>query len=115
MKEEQSVAVETKSVSEEKYKSVKVSSEECRRLTDKLEKIMHKDKLYKHSDLKIADLAAAIDTSAHTLSYLFNQYLERNYYDYINDYRIAEFKRLVNSSVISRKLRELLRMNISEA
>lgn len=31
---------------------------------------MHKDKLYKHSDLKIADLAAAIDTSAHTLSYL---------------------------------------------
>ena len=52
VKEEQSVAVETKSVSEEKYKSVKVSSEECRRLTDKLEKIMHKDKLYKHSDLK---------------------------------------------------------------
>lgn len=38
VKEEQSVAVETKSVSEEKYKSVKVSSEECRRLTDKLEK-----------------------------------------------------------------------------
>lgn len=38
VKEEQSVAVETKSASEEKYKSVKVSSEECRRLTDKLEK-----------------------------------------------------------------------------
>ena len=102
VKEEQSVAVETKSVSEEKYKSVKVSSEECRRLTDKLEKIMHKDKLYKHSDLKIADLAAAIDTSAHTLSYLFNQYLERNYYDYINDYRIAEFKRLVNTEEYSK-------------
>ena len=33
--------------------------------------------------------------SSHTLSYLFNQYLNRNYYDYINDYRIAEFKRLV--------------------
>lgn len=101
-REEQSVAVETKSASEEKYKSVKVSSEECRRLTDKLEKIMHKDKLYKHPDLKIADLAAAIDTSAHTLSYLFNQYLERNYYDYINDYRIAEFKRLVNTEEYSK-------------
>lgn len=102
VKEEQSVAVETKSASEEKYKNVKVNSEECRRLTDKLEKIMHKDKLYKHSDLKIADLAAAIDTSAHTLSYLFNQYLERNYYDYINDYRIAEFKRLVNTEEYSK-------------
>ncbi len=69
--------------------------EECKRLTDKLEKIMHKDKLYKHSDLKIADLAAAIDTSSHTLSYFLIKYLNRNYYDYINDYRIAEFKRLV--------------------
>ena len=37
----------------------------------------------------------SIGTSSHTLSYLFNQYLNRNYYDYINDYRIAEFKRLV--------------------
>lgn len=70
MREEQFVVAEAKSASEEKYKSVKVSPEECRRLTDKLEKIMHKDKLYKHPDLKIADLAAAIDTSAHTLSYL---------------------------------------------
>lgn len=52
--------------------------------------------------MKIADLAAAIDTSAHTLSYLFNQYLERNYYDYINDYRIAEFKRLVNTEEYSK-------------
>ena len=45
--------------------------------------------------MKIADLAVSIGTSSHTLSYLFNQYLNRNYYDYINDYRIAEFKRLV--------------------
>lgn len=83
---------------EEKYKSIRVSPEECRQLMDKLEEIMHKEKLYKHPDLKIADLAAAINISAHTLSYLFNQYLERNYYDYINDYRIAEFKRLVNAN-----------------
>ena len=36
-----------------------------------------------------------IGTSAHTLSYLFNQHLNRNYYDYVNDYRIAEFKHLI--------------------
>ena len=54
-----------------------------------------KKKPYTNPNLKIADLAASIGTSSHTLSYLFNQYLNRNYYDYINDYRIAEFKRLV--------------------
>lgn len=95
--EEPSAPVEVKPVSEEKYKSVKVSPEECKRLAKKLEVVMHRDKPYMHPDLKIADLATAIDTSAHTLSYLFNQYLKRNYYDYINDYRIAEFKRLVNT------------------
>lgn len=56
---------------------------------------MHKEKPYTNPNLKIADLVASIGTSSHTLSYLFNQYLNRNYYDYINDYRIAEFKRLV--------------------
>ena len=99
---EPSLATEVKPVSEEKYKSVKVSPDECKRLTEKLEAVMHKDKPYMHPDLKIADLAAAIGISAHTLSYLFNQYLERNYYDYINDYRIAEFKRLANADEYSK-------------
>lgn len=93
-KEIQSVK-ETNVVAEEKYKTNKISVEECKRLADKLEIVMHKEKPYTNPNLKIADLAASIGTSSHTLSYLFNQYLNRNYYDYINDYRIAEFKRLV--------------------
>lgn len=83
-------------LAEVKYKTNKVSAEECKRLTEKLEVVIRKEKLYTNPDLKIADLASAIGTSAHTLSYLFNQYLNRNYYDYINDYRIAQFKHLVN-------------------
>lgn len=83
-------------VAEEKYKTNKVSPEECKRLAEQLEVVMLTQKPYTNPNLKIADLAATIGTSAHTLSYLFNQYLNRNYYDYINDYRIEEFKRLVN-------------------
>ena len=86
---------ETNVVAEEKYKTNKISVEECKRLADKLEIVMHREKPYTNPNLKIADLAVSIGTSSHTLSYLFNQYLNRNYYDYINDYRIAEFKRLV--------------------
>ena len=41
-------------------------------------------------------MVATHRNTSHTLSYLFNQYLNRNYYDYINDYRIAEFKRLAD-------------------
>lgn len=100
--------VAEKQTTEEKYKSIKVSPDECSRLLEKLEEVMCKDKLYKHPDMKIADLAAAIDTSAHTLSYVFNQHLKRNYYDYINDYRIAEFKRLVNEDEYSKYTLEAL-------
>lgn len=93
---------ESKLVTDEKYKSSKVPTDECKRLVEKLEDVMRQDKPYIQPNLKIADLASAVGTSAHTLSYVFNQHLERNYYDYINDYRIAEFKRLVNKDEYAR-------------
>ena len=88
--------------SDAKYKTNKVSTEECKRLLDQLERLMNKEKPYKNPDLKIADLATAIGTTAHALSYVFNQYLQRSYYDYVNDYRIAEFKRLVRMDEYAR-------------
>lgn len=91
----ESADADNKPVAEKKYKTLNISEEECRRLAVKLEEVMQNDKPYIQADLKIAELAAVVGTSAHTLSYLFNHYLKRNYYDYINDFRIAEFKRLV--------------------
>ena len=80
---------------EEKYKSNKVSQDECKRLEVELQKLMNEQRLYTDPELKIGDLAASMNTSAYNLSYLFNQYLNCNYYDYINEYRIEEFKRMI--------------------
>lgn len=93
---------EQKVVAEEKYKTNKIGADECKRLADKLEDVMRLERAYTNPDLKIGDLATMIGTSAHTMSYLFNQYLNRNYYDYINDFRIAEFKRLVDRDEYSK-------------
>lgn len=79
----------------EKYKTNKVSEVECKRLFKKLEYEMKYHKPYKNPELKIADLAQSIHSTPHVLSYIFNQYLKKNYYDYINDYRVEEFKELV--------------------
>lgn len=87
---------------EAKYKTNKISTEECKHLTEKLEALMLREKPYTNPELKIADLATMLGRSAHTLSYLFNQHLNRNYYDYINDYRIEEFKRLINEDEYSK-------------
>ncbi len=82
-------------VSDDKYRTNKVSPEECKRLYRLLEQEMKRNKPYRNPNLKIADLAGLIGTTSHSLSYLFNQFLEKNYYDYINEYRIEEFKSLI--------------------
>ncbi len=77
------------------YKTTRLSDEECVRLNKKLEHLMKDERPFTDPDLKISDLAKMIDSSAHALSFLFNQYLKTSYYDYINGYRVAEFKRIV--------------------
>lgn|GEM_PF-71028 len=82
--------------SEEKYKFAKLSEEECKQICEKLYAYLEQEKPYTSPDLKIVDLAQATHTSSHTLSYIFNQYLTKNYYDFINEYRVKEFQRLVS-------------------
>lgn len=79
----------------EKYRTSNLSDSECRQLVRKLENAMSEKKLYANPDLKLMDLAEIIGVSSHTLSYLFNQYLKKSYYDYVNDWRIEEFKELI--------------------
>lgn len=49
-------------------------------------------------ELKLAHVADAVGTSTQTLSQIFNVNLKTRYYDFVNEYRIDEFKRLVSSN-----------------
>ena len=84
------------------YRTTRLSDEECRRLYKKLENLMKNEKPYLNVELKSKDLAAMVGTSSHALSFLFNQYLNKSYYDYVNQYRVEEFKRMVKESDISK-------------
>lgn len=86
----------------EKYKTNRISEEECKRLADQLEEYMRTNKPYTNTELKIGDLAEFLGVSSHSLSYVFNQYLNCSYYDYVNNYRIAEFKRMVKTNEYSK-------------
>lgn len=87
---------------EDKYKTNKVSPEERKRLLKLLDRVMHQQKPYKKTDLKLVDLAQLIGTTPHVLSYVFNQYMKRNYYDYVNEFRVAEFKELIAQEEFSK-------------
>lgn len=84
------------------YKNMRLSDEECRRLLKKLDVLMKEQKPYKNTDLKIGELARLSDTSTHALSFLFNQYLKKSYYDYVNEFRVNEFKRMVKDGDASK-------------
>lgn len=93
--EQEENVLEDKDLSSDKYKYCRMSEEDCRLLSGQLDALMNEKKLYMNPKLKIADLADALHTPSYKLSYLFSQYLNHTFYDYVNDFRIVEFKRLV--------------------
>ena len=93
---------------DDKYRNYRLSEEECKRLLKILDKEMSKNKLYTKQSLKIADLAAVAGTSSHALSYVFNQYLQKSYYDYINEFRVEEFKSAIQKEKYAKYTLEAL-------
>lgn len=65
---------------------------------EKLEKIMAEDKLYLNPRLSANDLAEAMGVSRHLLTQLLNEEIGSNFYDYVNSYRLREFKDRVSDA-----------------
>lgn len=69
---------------------------ECARLVEQMKAHLEKDKVYTNPNLKLGDLADYLHVSSSRLSQIFRLYMHENYYDFINAYRLEEFKRLIN-------------------
>ncbi len=77
----------------EHYQLSKLSPAVAKQLQKKLLEVMEKDKPYLNPTLQMSDLSKAVGCTSHELSQVFSQYLQRNYYDFIAEYRVREFKR----------------------
>ena len=62
-------------------------------LSQRLQTCMEQEAAYLDADLTLRKLAAHIETSEKKLSYLLNQELEQNFYDYLNQLRVEHFQR----------------------
>jgi AraC-like DNA-binding protein len=63
----------------------------------KLKLVMNDNKAYLNPDLTLNDLAVLAEVKIPELSGFINANLGKNFNDYINDYRVDEFKKLVKS------------------
>lgn len=61
----------------------------------KLLEIMENEKLYLDPELHITSVAIQLKMHTHQLSKLINIKLQKNFFEFVNEYRVKEFKKLV--------------------
>ncbi|NIO80577.1 MAG: helix-turn-helix domain-containing protein [Candidatus Aminicenantes bacterium] len=80
-----------------KYKSSPLNpyfAEEC---ITRLNYLMDIEKVYCDADVSLQSLAEKMSIAPHQLSQLLNERLNRNFFDFINSYRIEEAKKILQS------------------
>jgi AraC-like DNA-binding protein len=79
----------------EKYHKSGLTDEVSGELHQQLKRLMSEEALYKNSELSIDDLASKLGVHPNHLSQVINQQEKKNFYDFVNTYRVEEFKRLI--------------------
>ena len=81
---------------------VKLDDKESVDIVARMREYIEKERVYTNTELKMSDLAEVLGISPSKLSQIFSQYVGENYYEFINGYRLAEFKRLVSEGEYKR-------------
>jgi AraC-like DNA-binding protein len=80
-----------------KYQKSGLNSESSSTLHRDLSRLMNTEKVFRESELSLADLARRLNTQPNYLSQVINEREGKNFYDYINSLRVEEFMSLVAS------------------
>lgn len=78
-----------------KYERSGLKKSDEEKYLNKLLKYMDAKKPYLDIDLTIQDIAEALDIPRHYLTQVINERLKKNFYQFINEYRIEEVKKLL--------------------
>jgi AraC-like DNA-binding protein len=78
-----------------KYKTSSLTRNELQQIIEKLEQVMKTEKLYLDPTISLNQLGKKTRIADHHISQALNGYLNKNFYDYINTFRLEESKRLL--------------------
>ena len=76
-----------------KYQKSPFDTKQSRSLLDRLLRFMEEGKPYLEGKITLPQLANRFETNPNYLSQVINENLNQNFYDFINKYRIEEFKK----------------------
>lgn len=78
-----------------KYKGMKLDDKESEDIVRRMRRYIEKEKAWRNPDLKRTDIANALHVPVAKLSQIFTLYLKENYYDFVNRYRLDDFKQMI--------------------
>ncbi len=78
----------------EKYSKSGLTKEAADKLYESLITLMKKEALHRKNDLSVDDIASRLDIHPNYLSQVINEREKKNFYDFVNQYRVEEFKKL---------------------
>ena len=76
----------------DKYKGSRLEQKDYEKIFYSLCRYLQHEKPYLNPDLKISEVAKAIGSTSANMSQFFTLYLNRSYHEFINSYRLEEFK-----------------------
>lgn len=95
-KKSKRTAKHSKSVSTE---NIQNNQSENNVMIEKLKKMMLEEKLFLKPELSLGETANRLGIHAHQLTKLLNIQLNKNFFEFVNEYRVDEFKRLVSNPI----------------
>ncbi len=80
-----------------KYRKSWLTDERTAEIVRQLLRLMETEKPYLEPELTLPELAARLSASPHHLSQVINREMNKSFFDFINEYRVQEAKRLLGS------------------
>ena len=91
-----------------KYVSSRLTDNEAKAFLARLTSYMEAEKPYLNPTLTLKELADKVSIPARYLSQIINEYLHKNFYDYVSQFRIEEAKRILSDPSTDKTVLEVL-------
>lgn len=82
-------------VSNSKYEKSQLGEKEADEIIDKLNRFMSENRAFINSELSLEDVALGIHINSHTLSQILNVFIKKNFFVYVNAYRVNRVKEML--------------------
>ena len=84
-------------ISKSKYQKSQLTGTRASEIARQLLDLMNSLKPYLNPELTLMELAAKLSVSPHNLSQVFNCEIKKSFFDFVNEYRVGEAKKLLTS------------------